>query len=423
MSRVISLFILIFGLHLGSMRLEAQILSTDTFKVIGEGAQGSLPQDRILDHLSQTRLFQATYIGVPLIAVGIIEKQEDTKFRQLRNEFMPQFHHSIDNYTQYLPTAVLFGLKTAGVKSRSSWRRMLVSDALSMTLMTCVVQGFKHITNIPRPDGSNSHSFPSGHTATAFMTATMLTKEYGYISPWVGVGAYSIATATGLMRVANNKHWLSDVLVGAGIGVISTEVGYWIADKIFKNKGLEIGNDRSVETIDFNRNPSCLGLYMGINLPLSKFDIDDTHALRTSSGMTIGLDGVYFLNRYIGIGGRATVSNLQYILNDTQAPSNTFDFSTIAIGPYISFPLSNRWNVGGRLLVGAVHYPQMTIGDLQLGHRNELMVGSGASMDYLIHSQLFGSLFFDYNIQGPPSVQSNEYIHLFTFGAKVAIRF
>ena len=119
MSRVISLFILIFGLHLGSMRLEAQILSTDTFKVIGEGAQGSLPQDRILDHLSQTRLFQATYIGVPLIAVGIIEKQEDTKFRQLRNEFMPQFHHSIDNYTQYLPTAVLFGLKTAGVKSRS----------------------------------------------------------------------------------------------------------------------------------------------------------------------------------------------------------------------------------------------------------------------------------------------------------------
>lgn len=47
-----------------------------------------------------------------------------------------------------------------------------------------------------------------------------------------------MATATGLMRMANNKHWLSDVMVGAGIGILSTEFGYWIADAICGNKGL-----------------------------------------------------------------------------------------------------------------------------------------------------------------------------------------
>ena len=68
------------------------------------------------------------------------------------------------------------------------------------------------------------------------MTATMLTKEYGHRSPWIGISAYSVATATGLMRMANNKHWLSDVLTGAGIGSLSTELGYFLAGLIFKGK-------------------------------------------------------------------------------------------------------------------------------------------------------------------------------------------
>lgn len=48
-------------------------------------------QANFLDRISNTRLFQATYLGVPLIAGGLIEKHQDTKFRKLRNDFMPQF--------------------------------------------------------------------------------------------------------------------------------------------------------------------------------------------------------------------------------------------------------------------------------------------------------------------------------------------
>lgn len=77
---------------------------------------------------------------------------------------------------------------------------------------------------MPRPDGSNNKSFPSGHTATAFMAATMLHKEYGGRSPWYSIAGYSMATVTGVSRMLNNKHWLSDVLVGAGIGILGVSV-------------------------------------------------------------------------------------------------------------------------------------------------------------------------------------------------------
>ena len=80
---------------------------------------------------------------------------------------------------QFAPAAVMLGLKTAGVEGRSSWSRMLVSDAFSAMLMGGVVNTLKTTTHVTRPDGSNEHSFPSGHTATAFMTATMLSKDMG----------------------------------------------------------------------------------------------------------------------------------------------------------------------------------------------------------------------------------------------------
>jgi len=83
-----------------------------------------------MDNIGQKRLFQATYLGLPLIASGLLEKHFDDKFRRLRNGVMPEFDYRLDNYTQMAPAAILLGLKAAGVPSRSSWGRMLVSDAI-----------------------------------------------------------------------------------------------------------------------------------------------------------------------------------------------------------------------------------------------------------------------------------------------------
>ena len=61
-------------------------------------------------------------------------------------------------------------------------------------------------------------------------------KEYGW---GVGSAAYAVAVATGVLRVYNNKHWCNDVLAGAGIGILSANVAYWLyplEKKLFTSK-------------------------------------------------------------------------------------------------------------------------------------------------------------------------------------------
>ena len=162
----------------------------------------------------------------------------DTDILMLRNSIDPNFRHHYDDWTQYAPAAVMVGLKTCGYKGRSTWGRMLVSDAFSVAAMAAMVNGVKYSVQRLRPDESAYNSFPSGHTATAFMTATMLHKEYEGRSPWFSIGGYTLATLTGVSRVLNNRHWLTDVLAGAAIGIGSVHLGYFITDKIFKDKQL-----------------------------------------------------------------------------------------------------------------------------------------------------------------------------------------
>ncbi|MFQ9235756.1 MAG: phosphatase PAP2 family protein [Bacteroides ovatus] len=376
---------------------------------------------RRLDKFSSSRFYQMTYIGVPLIVGGLIVKREDDHFRGLRNEYLPRFNRHLDDYMQYAPAAVMLGMKVAGVQSRSSWGRMLVSDAFSALLMGGVVNTLKQTTNVERPDGSNKHSFPSGHTATAFMTATMFTKEYGHKSPWVGVGAYSVATATGLMRMANNKHWLSDVLTGAGIGILSTEVGYYFADLIFREKGINrFANENMFDRMD---KPSFVSLYLGLNIPLSGYDIDEEMEFRTSSGSSAGVEGAYFFNPYVGVGGRFTVSNTLIIVNEERAENNTFDAISLCGGSYFSYPLSSQWLIGSKLLGGYVHYPQLELTDRSVSSRSGFCMGSGVSLTFKAKEYYGIRFFLDYNLLPSHSRNSGEYMNMFTLGSSFMITF
>lgn len=177
-----------------------------------------------MERITSSRAYRITYIGVPLVVAGLVVQERDHGFRHLRNDYVPSFRFRYDDYLQYAPAALMLGLKIGGVRGRSSWGRMLVSDAFSVALMAGAVNSLKYTCRMPRPDGSNNKSFPSGHTATAFMAATMLHKEYGGRSPWYSIAGYSMATVTGVSRMLNNKHWLSDVLVGAGIGILGVSV-------------------------------------------------------------------------------------------------------------------------------------------------------------------------------------------------------
>lgn len=111
---------------------------------------------------------------------------------------------------------------------------MTVIAGTAYLLTGISVYGIKSITKVERPDGSSRNSFPSGHTATAFAGAELLRREYWDLSPWIGVAGYTVAAATGFLRMYNNRHWLTDVVAGAGIGILSVQASYWLHPVIRK---------------------------------------------------------------------------------------------------------------------------------------------------------------------------------------------
>lgn len=147
---------------------------------------------------------------------------------------------NVDDYLRYAPAAAVYGLNALGIKGRNNFRDRSMIFVMSNVFLTGSVFGLKKLTNELRPDGSDHYSFPSGHTAQAFAAAEFMRQEYKDVSPWYGVAGYVAAGATGALRMYNNKHWMSDVLAGAGVGIASTKLAYWIYPvikrKLFKDK-------------------------------------------------------------------------------------------------------------------------------------------------------------------------------------------
>ncbi len=372
-----------------------------------------------IDKISDSRFGRIVSYTAPLFVAGMVVGGQDAHFRSLRNTYLPQFHDHLDDYLQYSPAAVLVGMKALGVKGRSSWTRMFLSDAFSVAIMAGLVNSLKMSAQVERPDGSNKRSFPSGHTATAFMTATMLTKEYGHRSPWIGIGAYSVAIATGAMRMANNKHWLSDVITGAGIGILSTELGYYIGDLIFKNRGLYY--KRTAETFEKMSKPSFLSLSLAVGIPLSSYDIEGVK-LKTSSDCMVGIEGAYFLNPYFGVGGRTSLSRMRIIVNDVKTEDNSVDALKLGIGAYFSYPLSNRWLVGSRLLPEFVHY-RPNLKSIETSTHSRIGIGTGLSLTYKASKSYAVRVLFDYDLLPPNSKKSGEYMHFLAIGTSYLISF
>ncbi|WP_048825641.1 phosphatase PAP2 family protein [Hymenobacter sp. DG25B] len=179
----------------------------------------------------QTKAVRATAIPVLLIGYGLttingngIYSSYDAQ-RDLHRHF-PNFHTKVDDYLVLAPYLELAATTLAGVESHNDRLNMALVIVKSELIFGAIVTGLKYTTNIRRPDGSNMHSFPSGHTAQAFLAASIVHTEFRDKSQWYGVGAYTLATSVAALRMLNNRHWQSDVVAGAGIGILSAHLGY-----------------------------------------------------------------------------------------------------------------------------------------------------------------------------------------------------
>lgn len=260
------------------------------------------------------------------------------------------------DYIQYSPMAIMYGLKAFGLESRSEWDRMFVSDAISAAVMVVIVNGLKYTICRERPDRGENNSFPSGHTANAFMGATMLHKEYGEtVSPWFSVAGYGLATATAICRVEANRHWCSDVLAGAGVGIFSVEMGYEVSDLIFKDRHLK----RSPKVPDIEDRATwsfSLQSSYSISTKYSDGDLDHT-AIKPAYSLIVNAD---YLPWYLGATVSAGLTQLQWTHASSQAGHEVLlpdgesipDIHFIGAGVVADIPLTTRISLNGRAMMG-----------------------------------------------------------------------
>lgn len=131
----------------------------------------------------------------------------------------------VDDYLQYLPAATYISLGFLKGTARLPFRERLAVSLTAYLTMAALTNVGKYTFKEKRPDSSARNSFPSGHTATVFTGAELMRTEYG---TWPGLASYSVAIAVAFLRLYNGRHWLNDVLAGAGIGIFSARVGYWM---------------------------------------------------------------------------------------------------------------------------------------------------------------------------------------------------
>nr|WP_068891462.1 phosphatase PAP2 family protein [Pedobacter panaciterrae] len=181
----------------------------------------------------------AFIIPAVFIGYGVISLTGDNVIRRLdystKNELQedhPLFAAHADDYMQFAPAAAVYGLNLLGIKGKHSLLDATGLYVLSSAIMGGSVSVLKNAAHRLRPNGAGYNSFPSGHTANAFAAAEFLNQEYKDVSPWYGYAGYTVATATGILRMYNNKHWVSDVVAGAGFGILSTKLSYFLYPKL-----------------------------------------------------------------------------------------------------------------------------------------------------------------------------------------------
>ncbi len=155
-----------------------------------------------------------------------------------------KFEH--DDWFQYAPIATMWGLNICGVRSRHRFAEQTTTLALAIAFNAAMVNSLKYTIKYKRPNSETYNSFPSGHTATAFMGAEFLRMEYRDTSPWIGLSGYCFAVATGYLRIHNGRHYLSDVMAGSAVGILSVKMAYWVAPTINKLLwGSDLNNPKS----------------------------------------------------------------------------------------------------------------------------------------------------------------------------------
>ena len=326
--------------------------------------------------------------GTNLLLRGLLSMNKDKHFRHHLSMPLPKHDADLLDYgIAFTPLAVTWGLKAAGLQSRSKTQRMLVSNVLAYGLIFGITKAWKELTDEMRPNGEDMKSMPSGHAAMAFASATILHREYGHISPWVSVSGYATATATQFLRVRRNEHWLTDTYIGAGIGAVATNLAYFVTDQFLCKNGYhrpKLKMDDVMQAIKYTVRPTSLTLVSG-------FEAGKEKKVRHSTFMDVGLEYSHFFDAVWAVEAMGRVATCSI---DNDVKSDNLDVYHLDAGVKLSLPFRSNVRSSLRLYVGGRYIDNNL---LQLNRELKPEVGAGLHMDFLQHKKYLVGAGCDYN--------------------------
>ena len=204
---------MILGLNL--FLLEANIMAQDTTMVLQRTQSDSCAPFRLRE----------TIIPVSLLAYGSAKpimpaiRRLDMDLRNSISKRHPDVGFNADDWLQWAPSTSIYALDAGSI--------LLTGGAgFVMRKVSERIDGF----------GIVDTQFPSGHTANAFRGAELLRREMSGRHPWLQWSGYLVAGLVAGSRLMRNEHHLSEVVAGAGLGILSTSITYGLHQRFRRSK-------------------------------------------------------------------------------------------------------------------------------------------------------------------------------------------
>ncbi len=205
----------------------------------------------------KTLILPASLITVGAVGTAIDGMNDFHLFH--RKDSVNRIH--VDDYLEWGMLGWVFACDLIG-KEKHNWVDQLCLVGIGEIINAGLTRGTKLIVNERRPDGG-IHSFPSGHTANTFLGAHIAYKEFKDSNPILAYSGYLVGLFVAGSRIHNNRHWVADVIAGAGYGILSAELAYLVYFPIRNAIAQKINlkrNKRLVFTPTFNQGGG--GIYL-----------------------------------------------------------------------------------------------------------------------------------------------------------------
>jgi membrane-associated phospholipid phosphatase len=175
-------------------------------------------------------LLAVTWVPVSLSLISLDLMRDSTKYRLqtlLRSGVKEDFRTHVDDWIHYAPILTMYTADLLKVPAKNTVWNQTKFLVMSELITSGIVHALKNTLKIRRPNFGAYTAYPSGHTSQAFVQSQVLYNEFRETAPLLAASGYLFSFSTGALRILNNKHWLPDVFLGAGIGILVTNLVYY----------------------------------------------------------------------------------------------------------------------------------------------------------------------------------------------------